>query len=254
MRPHNCIHIDRLDTPQINWINRNLPQVELSSSYIADDEVIILMEPYLIDQEYFSLYGIWADFWAKNYGNEKTSYIKVIGIALQSQCPNYLDMFLPKIEDWIEQATPRPRDQYLQVSESLDLNGKDIRVPIRKLLKGHGKTPFFKIFDDVYGILDTVNKKIKEGVSYSTLKAFLLEDITEDQVILLRKKWEQNVKYFRFLPLEWQLAPYEEAFELLDKFVKNQSYDKEIFFESSMLRQFQKVFLILEEMRRMYVF
>ncbi len=157
---------------------------------------LIIVEPILIDEEYFTISTFWRIWLAKHSPNTKlitASFFEQVGDS------NHLCLvqFPSNFSAFLETAKP-----VSEMSETKVL-GKNILGKIRKFLDGHGEESLLKLITELKSQLDTMLFLLQDDAELAQVLEVTWQGDGEKIHKQLQQRMENYQAYFQYLPL-WE--------------------------------------------------
>lgn len=174
-----------------------------------DTTSVLLIEPYLVGEEWLLLRGLWLKYFIA-----ESSSIKLITAQFsETTTANELNLLnLPRnLVASIDAAAPVTRWSTQELA-GLTLAGK-----FRKFLDGHGEESLLKLITQLRSSFDTALFMLDDGYDFDEVWETMLKVIGEQIGKQLVERWEKYRPYFKPTPFYNRLQAYDR--QMFDRLV-----------------------------------
>jgi len=209
-------------------------------------EVLIILEPFLIKNIYFTISTIWRRYLSIHAPETR---LVVMGVC-EFQSVNYIDIlnFPAKITSFLKNALPVTADWQIPI------DGANILDRIRRFFAGHGGVSVVSKLSGLRQTLDIAYSKLREGSNtFEELKKELLLPfaIVEWQEVITR--WQYSLPLFEYLPFYPTIQEITEIFSDLSENFACFFPQEDLFLEQQIDMKLNHVHKKLLEIDQLYI-
>lgn len=232
---------------EIHYWKHNYSKLDTTSlNLLFQSHPIIIIDPFLINQIYFTISPFWKRYLARQAPETR---LIVMGFV-EYRSRNYIDLLnLPEdFEAFLENAQP------VNAEWEIPIDGANMLEYMQRFFEGHGGQSLLSKLNAVMMTFNIACTNLSDGVSsfeevwHELLRPYGLPEWRE-----LLARWKNYWPYFEYLPFFPTMQEIDAIFSDISAVLSCERLDKSLFLQHSFDEKLSEVHQKLTEIDRLYI-